>query len=147
MAGTAKIIVDASVALKWFLEEEWTREALALRDDLVDLVIPVVPSLFFYEVTNVLRYKEEFGIEDVTRVLESLLSFQFSINYFSGEFAFKSVEFAYKFGITIYDASYLALGDIMDAPLITADQKLLNKARGRAVVHLRDWSLKSVDRC
>ncbi|MEB3778711.1 MAG: hypothetical protein GSR85_00550 [Desulfurococcales archaeon] len=40
-----KVVVDASVAVKWFIEEEYTREALMLRDSyregLVDLIAPL----------------------------------------------------------------------------------------------------------
>lgn len=140
MAGPAKVIVDASVALKWFLDEDGTPDALALRDVLVHRVAPVVPSLFFYEIANVLRYTEEFGIEDVKHALAALVAFQFSTRELSGDLAARCVEIAYTFGLTVYDAAYVALGDIMNAPVITADEKLLQKVRGKNVVHLRDWA-------
>jgi predicted nucleic acid-binding protein len=42
----AKVVVDASVIVKWFLEEEFSEEALRLRNDYVRRVISIaVPSL------------------------------------------------------------------------------------------------------
>jgi len=45
-------------------------------------------------------------------------------------------------GITIYDASYVALALIEEADLYTADEKLLMKTRDlRIVKHLKDFEV------
>ncbi len=49
------VVVDACLALKWSLEEEDTKEALALWDQWQDAAEQViVPPIFRSEVTNVL---------------------------------------------------------------------------------------------
>jgi predicted nucleic acid-binding protein len=54
-----KIVVDASVAVKWFVEEEFSDLALKLRDMHVNgLVDLVAPSLMPYEVLNALKYSK-----------------------------------------------------------------------------------------
>ena len=69
MERNQALVIDASVALKWFVEEEQTNKAQEVLDYVTDKAIPIVPSLFFYEISNVLRYKPEFGIKDIKEVL------------------------------------------------------------------------------
>jgi predicted nucleic acid-binding protein len=48
-------IVDTSVAIKWVMREDFTDNALALRDDSLRRNDPIyVPPLLMYEATNVL---------------------------------------------------------------------------------------------
>jgi predicted nucleic acid-binding protein len=143
MAGTNLIVIDASVALKWFLIEPDSEKALLFRSELNLHYIPLVPSLFYYEICNVLRYKKEFGIRDVEKVLTTLDKFQFKFEEFKGEFAQKTIKIAYAHGITIYDASYVALAEIAGAKLITADEKLFKKVSERNIILLSQWDNKN----
>lgn len=48
-------VVDTSVALKWVVHEDFTNNALALRNDSLRRNDPIyVPPLLMYEATNVL---------------------------------------------------------------------------------------------
>jgi len=52
------ICVDASVAAKWFLQEEWTDRARALLRETLNTDEPIVaPPLLPYEVTDILRLR------------------------------------------------------------------------------------------
>ena len=56
------------VIVKWFVEEEFSTQALRLRDDQVEQrVRVVVPALAGYEVLNALRYSGSFGAESSSR--------------------------------------------------------------------------------
>lgn len=49
------IVIDACVALKWFIEESDTPKAVHIQEKLLKRELTViVPDLLFYEVTNVL---------------------------------------------------------------------------------------------
>ena len=49
-----KIVLDASVVAKWFIEEEDTEKAIEIRDKFVQGEIEVlVHSLLIYEIGNV----------------------------------------------------------------------------------------------
>ena len=48
-----ELVVDASVALKWFVEEDDSKKALDVLDYITEKAIPIVPTLFFYEISNV----------------------------------------------------------------------------------------------
>ncbi len=67
------MVADASVIVKWFVEEEYSRHSVRLRDDYTALRVRlVVPSLARYEVLNTLRYSGGFGTEDLLRVSTAL---------------------------------------------------------------------------
>lgn len=69
-----RVVVDASVAVKWYLPEEHTLAAVRLLDTGVGLV---VPDLFFGEIGNVLWKwwrRGDLSSERITDVLEACLS-------------------------------------------------------------------------
>ena len=75
----------------------------------------------------------------IARILED---YQFTTYELKGAYAEKTVEVAMRKGITIYDASYMALALIEEADLYTADEKLLMKTRGLEMVkHLKDFEI------
>ena len=50
-------VLDASVILKWFLEEENSEKAITLKDGHSrGEFLVVIPDLAIYEVANALRY-------------------------------------------------------------------------------------------
>jgi len=119
MERVQTLVIDASIALKWFVEEVYTEKALEILDHLTKDVLPAVPSLFFYEVANVLRYKPEFGINDIKQVLSALFAFGFLVESLNEELGGMTIDIAYLYGITIYDASYIALSRKNQCDFIT----------------------------
>ncbi len=66
-------VLDASVLIKWFSDEEYTDIALKLRDEFFHGNIKlVVPDLLLYEVSNALRYNPNFDENDVVEAVDSL---------------------------------------------------------------------------
>ena len=62
-AGPSPIVVDASVAVRWFNPEEHSERALALRDDhIARRVVLAAPSLLVWEVGDALGYNQELGV-------------------------------------------------------------------------------------
>jgi len=60
VASGSLIVVDASVVLKWFVEEEWSEQARSLLEayrEEEELRFSA-PKLLEFEVANVLRYKQ-----------------------------------------------------------------------------------------
>ena len=126
-----EVVVDASVVVKWFVEEQYSREARLLRDAYAEGLINIAaPSLLPYEVLNALKYSGAFGEEELREVAGVLGDFQFTLFDLQGRLAAKSVEMAMRKGLTIYDASYLALAQVLDTVLYTADEKLIRKSKG-----------------
>lgn len=67
------LVLDATVAVKWFTNEPLRDKALLIRDKYVKgLVDLIAPGLLFYEVANALRYNPRFGVEEVKNALKAL---------------------------------------------------------------------------
>jgi predicted nucleic acid-binding protein len=138
-----KIVINASVAVKWFVEEEYTREALLLRDAYREgLVELMAPSLLPYEVLNALKYSGAFGEDELKEVAAVLDALQISFYDLEGDYAAKAIEIAMRKGLTIYDAFYAALAIVEGGILYTADDKMLKKLTGLGVAkHIKDFKL------
>ena len=120
-----KKVVDASVGLKWFFEEENSDKAESLLNLHVNHgIILVVPELFFYEASNALRfgYKQE---QEINKAVEDMELLQLHVEPYSLDIIKIAVKIALKYDLTIYDAVYVALAEKLNAKLITADEKII----------------------
>ncbi len=132
------IIVDASVVIKWFNIEKNTDKAVLLKEKfLKQKILLCAPSLLFYEVANALRYNPEFGELDVKKAIENLEDIQLKIFNYEKWFS-QAIKIAFQYGITIYDSSYIGLGFSLNAPIITADEKLVKKVAISSLNSLSD---------
>ncbi len=138
-----KIVIDASVVVKWFVEEEYSRESLMIRDSLTGgLLDALAPPILHLEVLNALKYSGAFGEDELKEVAHILEDYQFSIRSLSGDYAEKTVEIAMRKGLTIYDASYVALAIIEGTSLYTADEKLLTKTQDLNIAkHVKQFKI------
>ncbi len=127
----ATVVVDASVAVKWFVEEEYSDKARLLMEAYAQGVIDIAaPSILPYEVLNALKYSGAFGEDELKEAAQILDDLQLTLYGLEGDLGWITVEIAMRKGITIYDASYVALATLLEAPLYTADEKLIEKTRG-----------------
>ena len=124
------ICVDASVAAKWFLQEEWADRARALlRDTLNADELIVAPSLLPYEVTNILRQRlrgdAPIPLEQAIVHLDDFLSVPIELR--SPPWLHRrALILADTFGLpAAYDAHYVALAEDLDCVLWTDDRRLL----------------------
>lgn len=141
MARVEKVVVDASVVVKWYNLEEHTEKALQLRAAYAAGRLDIVaPYLVAYEVANSLRYNPDFGELDLTSAISDLLDMQIDFRLLDEEQIAKSSELAYKHGITVYDSTYLALAKTAGMVLYTADDRLIVKVPAEGVKHIRDYA-------
>lgn len=138
------VVVDASVVTKWFVEEQYTINALQLRDDYVNRFIDIAaPEVLPFEVINSLRYNPEFGEKDIKDSARALKEYSLWLFPLLGKLAEKAIENALKYGITVYDSSYLSLAELESKILYTTDEKLLTKARGTPWIrHVSEYKQK-----
>lgn len=126
VAGT--VVIDASVAAKWFLLEEDWEAAEALHSSGNRLI---APDLVLAEVLNTYwKYVEKgskpaLSIQEVADLLLRLLGDLVSII----DLAASAAEIAVDLHHPIYDCFYLALAQREDAQLVTADDRLYRKTR------------------
>ena len=61
-----------------------------------------------------------------------------------GDLAAEAVSVSLGTDLSMYDASYVALARILDAPLYTADEEMVRASKGRGVVrHVREYSTQT----
>ncbi|MBI2183975.1 MAG: type II toxin-antitoxin system VapC family toxin [Thaumarchaeota archaeon] len=129
MERSEETVIDASVAVKWFSEEEGSDRALAVRNEHIDGIRTLVaPDLLVYEIANALRFKPGFNPHVTARALDDLFNLQVDIMAPSKELVSRGSELAYEYGITVYDSLYLSLGELLGLEVITADKELYKKA-------------------
>ena len=134
------IVLDASVAIKWFHEESNTDKAERLQDQIARGEIrAIVPPLFFYEVANVLTIKSDSDIEQVIAAHNILESLPFQIIEVVHTILEEAIHIAHEHHLSVYDAIYIALAMLSDATLITADEKLADRIGSPAVQLLSDY--------
>jgi predicted nucleic acid-binding protein len=121
------LILDASVAVKWYVKEEMRDIALKVRDRFVSGLVELeAPSLILYEVGNALRYHPGSAATDCAEAVAQLRNIGLVFHELDDDLTSEAATLAYKEGITFYDAVYLALADALEARLVTADTNLFD---------------------
>ncbi len=136
-----RYVVDASVAIKWFIPELHSEAALRLYHSHYRLHVPALIKL---ELGNVLAKKIRRG--EITRdegnvILKELK--QLPLQHHADERLFPA---AYQLAVdtqrSVYDCLYLALAEAIDGVMITADHKfyssLTGGSYGRRVLWVED---------
>lgn len=128
-----RIVIDASVVLKWFLaDEKFSQPALALLDKYVSFELEIVaPSLLEYEVLNGLHIARKRGRVEKEKMfvaVEGFLSLEIEQKNISLVYQ-KVMHFSETYNLTVYDASYLAVAAEEGIELITADKNLCNRVK------------------
>ena len=119
------LVIDASIAVKWVVEEEGTPEALALRQK----AKLIAPELLVAECANILWKKVQRGelLNDEALLAARLLQGA-EIDLLPTRFLFEA---ATRMSIEIdhpaYDCLYLALALEKKCRFVTADERLLRK--------------------
>ncbi len=123
------LVVDASVAFKWFVREDGSDLAV----DLLNSGVPMIaPDLVLAEVCNAawrsLRRREidpaqlDRIASDVAGPFQRLVPLDHLIN--------RAATLVYELDHPVYDCLYLALAEAEKLSLITADRRLIERVRG-----------------
>ena len=122
------MILDASVVLKWFVEEKDSDKARQIQNEYsAGRISIVVPDLLLSEVANALRFNRNFTRHDIDDALSALSQMGIETMPIGYELVKSAVRLAYDNDITVYDAIYFALaGELLD-DFITADKRLCEK--------------------
>jgi predicted nucleic acid-binding protein len=135
------LVPDASVLLKWVLEsdDEQDRDrALEIREAwLSGRCAIMLPSLWFFEVGNILGMKQP-GL--AAQLMQRLTGYRFEQE--SPEAIYeKAFELMKTFKVTFYDAAYHAVAIKRSGMMITADDAYYQKtSRVGHVAVLGNWS-------
>jgi len=131
--SAAEVVVDASLALKWVVEEPYSTEARTLLQDWRNHRRKLLaPSLFLYEVANALAkrmQRHQFTLEQAKERLRFFLESGPLLRQV-GAVHSRALELMERFGLpTAYDAHYLALAESQGCECWTADEGLCNAVK------------------
>ncbi|MDO8881037.1 MAG: type II toxin-antitoxin system VapC family toxin [Coriobacteriia bacterium] len=127
------IVIDSSVAVKWFEEptESGAAEAFSLLDAHRDGdVLLAAPTHLILEVLNALRLSP-ISADELAQVALELERFAIAWVDITTGLASNAARVARKHGLTVYDATFVATALMLDAELITDDKAILRSGACR----------------
>ena len=131
----ADIVLDASVAAKFFFNEDGSDRAEAL---LTSGVVVAAPDLLFLEMASIAATQVRRGLAPEATARDAINAIVDLIDEVAParDLRVRAYIFARDDGFSAYDGSYLALADRLGIPLVTADDRLIERARAAGVARL-----------
>lgn len=131
------VVVDASLAVKWVLREPYAEQAVELATDWASRGIkPAAPCLLLVEVTNVLHRRailEQISPAQAQQLLGGLMGMGIEIRE-RPQLHLRALELAQELQRpAVYGTHYLALAEILECDLWTADERFFNSVKERKV--------------
>lgn len=124
-----RVVVDASVAAKWYVTEDHSSDVEHLIGDRFKLH---APELLLIEIGNVLWKKCRNGDMDEATALLALDDLRYRRIQYHSDLPLAKPAFigALETGLTVYDWTYLSLAVSLACKFVTADRKFFVGLRG-----------------
>ena len=125
------VVIDASLTIAWYFDDETTAATEAVLDK-VSEAGAVVPTLWRLEVAN--AFQTAFRRQRITALyrdesLVELAQMPITIDGDTDTYAWTTtLRLAERFALTLYDATYLELAQRRSLPLATLDKELREAA-------------------
>jgi len=128
-------VIDASVALKWFLTEEQNQGADALFEAfLTGRIELLAPEVLLLEVANALWKQvallKLLRSEEAVSIFRDFITLPLNLRP-SNPLASRALDLAIRLQHPVYDMLYCALAIENDSEFVTADNVLVSKLSGR----------------
>jgi predicted nucleic acid-binding protein len=131
-------VVDASIVIKWFVDEVHAEAARRLQEDQYQLF---APDVLWPECGNILWEKVRRGelTPDEARLIWDGLEQQPISTFPARPLLDLALEVALDANRPVYDSCYLALAMLIGCQLVTADKTLFNALQGGSYVAHVCW--------
>lgn len=132
------LVIDASVAVKWFMPEAHSDAAIAFLTSGRPLH---APDLIYAEVGNTLwklNKREQPAMREVRKITRALIRFPIE-SHSAVDLMMPALEIAAATGASVYDSIYLALAARLRGNVITADRRLVARLEGSPIETLASW--------
>ena len=131
------IVLDASVVLKWLLQEVDSPAALMYKTRRVSGRQTVAaPDLLLYEITNALRWKPGVAEDVLADAVGGLLHIGLHIVAPTATLLEEAARLSFATHLSVHDCVYLALANELGGHVVTADQRMARQAEPLASVRL-----------
>jgi predicted nucleic acid-binding protein len=144
--ATDALVVDASIAVKWYLPDETdatTAQSVLIAYQSEGLAL-FAPLHIRYEVPSaiaVARRRGRIGVAASEAMLASFLDLDFLLTH-DDQLVREAFAAAQQYGCAFYDGLYVALAQRLGLPFVTADRKLYDLvAFAPGTVWIADWAL------
>jgi predicted nucleic acid-binding protein len=140
-----KLVVDASVAIKWFIPEPLSVEARRILDDYQTGTLSLIaPDLINAEVGNIIWKKQIFqGLDraDARMVIDEFRKLAIAPTP-TGDLLAEAYGLAVTHRRSVYDSLYLALSIREGCQFVTADERLVNAVSSSlsTAIWLPNWA-------
>ncbi|MCX7044225.1 MAG: type II toxin-antitoxin system VapC family toxin [Candidatus Sumerlaeota bacterium] len=127
-----KLVVDSSIAIKWFVSEPNTAEARRILESYQKGAIRLLaPDLIYSEVGNIVWKKWRIQQLSETDALDIITEFsRLGLETTPSSLLLRNAYYwATNCQRTVYDSMYVALSAQEQCPFVTADEKLYNAIR------------------
>lgn len=147
---TERFVVDASVAVKWFLAADNSEADVDQANEVLTAFLAGevelhAPRLMTYEACRVLwkacltpatgNDKKRLALEDALECTKTLFELPIQIAEATAGEAARAIAAGVRFYKNFYDMTYLKLAEELECQVITADTKLLHGAPQKFPLH------------
>lgn len=127
-----KLVVDSSVAIKWYIPQPYFTESLQILDDYQNNRISLfAPDFIYAELGNIVwKYQRFQGLTDdnAENIVNDFRSL--SITTIPARVLLpEAYKIAVQYRRSVYDSLYIALGLQLQCQFVTADEKLVNAVK------------------
>jgi predicted nucleic acid-binding protein len=142
------LIIDASVATRFLLEEDYSSQAQEALEDFIEGNLDLsAPRLIMAEVGNALRTASAKGLvgeDEASDLYSKLLDLSLGRIETSDEDHKHILELGIRKKMSFYDAVYIYTSKVNGATLLTADDAQRRYAEGETdVLHLKDFTKRT----
>jgi predicted nucleic acid-binding protein len=134
-------VLDTSVLLRLFHPHQDPEQAAAdaIAEELTARGMePVLLDLSVYELINVVIRRLNTSEDEAIQVVDALYDLGLPVYAVDMSLARRTASITAVTGLSGYDAAFVAAGEALALPLVTADRKLVRRAKGFDVRHLGD---------
>lgn len=136
------IVVDASVAFKWFKSqnEDFHHESnTILKQHLTGRNKIIAPQFLFLELSNALGTKTSTAIDMAKKHIRNLYKFKIDVYIPDQKDLLDSLTLAKKHHTSVYDMLYAVVAKRNKCKLVTADRNFIEKTKFSHVIHISSY--------
>lgn len=136
-------VIDVSVIIKWFADEEDSQKAKALLQFVgTNQVSLILPNFAQLEIINTLKLSKNFSIEEINLKIIDFFNLLPKFVEIDKDYSLEISSLIFTHNLASYDAAFIAVANRWDIPLFTADYKHHLKSISKNIAWLKEWKGK-----